>query len=163
MHGSTHLEAPTTWIPSPVHSRIMRANKRSDTKPEVALRSALHRTGFRFRKDVPLRLGGSVIRPDIVFSRKKVAVFVDGCFWHGCPDHYRSPRQNLEFWSRKLQVNVERDARQTALLLENDWTVIRIWEHEPVQDAVAQITAILHGDSGKSDMSSVRRIAPQGH
>src|SRR5690349_8897649 len=93
-------------------SRNMRANKRTGTKPEVALRSALHRMGYRYRKDLLLRLpDGLRVRPDIVFTARKVAVFVDGCFWHACPQHGRNPTTNEWYWTPKLARNVDRDRR----------------------------------------------------
>jgi DNA mismatch endonuclease (patch repair protein) len=88
----------------------MRANRRTDTKPELALRHALHRLGYRYRKDYRLDLdGGRRVRPDIAFTARKVAVFVDGCFWHACPEHGSKPRANEWYWGPKLIKNVERD------------------------------------------------------
>lgn len=125
-------------------SRNMRANRRSNTKPEVALRSALHRLGYRYRKDHRLDLPSGVrVRPDIVFTRRKIAIFVDGCFWHVCPEHGRQPGRNEWYWSPKLRRNVERDRRADAALTESGWQVIRIWEHEPVPDAVAKVQLAL--------------------
>jgi DNA mismatch endonuclease (patch repair protein) len=118
----------------------MRANRRADTKPEVVLRSALHAAGHRFRKDLRLDLDGVRVRPDIVFPRRKVAVFVDGCFWHVCPVHGREPTTNEWYWTPKLRRNVERDRAADAALRGAGWTVVRIWEHEPVADAVVAVT-----------------------
>lgn len=119
----------------------MQANRRANTKPEVSLRSALHRRGFRFRKDLLLRLGNGIrVRPDIVFTARKIAVFVDGCFWHVCPEHGRYPVTNDWYWSPKLRRNIERDQKVNSALLDAGWQVIRIWEHEPLPvaaDAVA--------------------------
>jgi DNA mismatch endonuclease, patch repair protein len=117
----------------------MRANKRKDTRPEVAIRQSLHALGLRFRKDMPLRCGSHLIRPDIVFTRKRVAVFVDGCFWHCCPEHFRAPSRNLSYWEPKLARNVERDRAQDAALAAVGWTVVRIWEHETPSDAAALV------------------------
>jgi DNA mismatch endonuclease (patch repair protein) len=124
-------------------SRNMRANRRADTKPETVLRSALHRLGYRFRKDLRLDLTDARVRPDIVFTARKVAVFVDGCFWHCCPEHGRQPTTNEWYWSPKLRRNVERDRRADAALRAEGWTVIRIWEHERLDDAVARLQATL--------------------
>ena len=121
----------------------MQAIRRADTKPEIRLRSALHALGFRYRKDFPIRIDGRLIRPDIVFTRRKVVVFVDGCFWHSCPEHGRAPGVNQEYWSPKLRRNAERDKVQTLLLEQERWTVIRIWEHVPLEDAVAKVQAAL--------------------
>jgi DNA mismatch endonuclease (patch repair protein) len=98
----------------------------TNTKPEVVLRKALWRRGLRYR--VNMRVEG--LRPDIVFPARRLAVFVDGCFWHGCPQHYARPRTSSEFWARKLALNVERDRLQTLQLLAKDWDVLRFWEHE---------------------------------
>lgn len=97
-----------------------------DTSPEMLLRKALWQNGFRFR--VNFRVVG--IRPDIVFTARKLVVFVDGCFWHGCPQHYVMPRTRPEFWSDKLETNTRRDRKQTVGLMENGWRVLRFWEHE---------------------------------
>lgn len=117
----------------------MAAIRRRDTKPEVRLRSILHRLGYRFRKDHPIRIDDKVIRPDIAFTRRRVAVFIDGCFWHSCPEHGRQPRVNGEYWSPKLEGNVLRDREQTAALESRDWTVLRFWEHEAEDEIVARI------------------------
>jgi DNA mismatch endonuclease (patch repair protein) len=121
----------------------MRANRRTDTLPELRLRSELHRRGLRFRKDYRLDLEGLRVRPDIVFTRARVAVFVDGCFWHSCPRHAELPRANRPFWERKLARTVLRDAEASRALEEAGWTVVRVWEHEPVDDAASVVTAAL--------------------
>lgn len=133
-----------SWASSPATRAIMRANKRADTKPELALRSELHRRGFRFRKDYRVDLGPVKPRPDIVFTRAKVAVFVDGCFWHSCPVHRdKAPRKNLDFWAPKLAGNVERDRRHDAALRDAGWTVVRVWEHVDVSEAAEAVATIL--------------------
>src|SRR4051794_24670789 len=123
----------------------MRANRRRDTCPERAVRSLLHQMGLRFRVDFPVRDGvPRPVRPDLAFTKRKVAVFVDGCFWHGCPDHGRRPGgANDRYWSAKIARNVERDQEQIARLAAAGWTVVRAWEHEEpaliaarVQDAL---------------------------
>jgi DNA mismatch endonuclease (patch repair protein) len=124
---------------SPAVSAQMRGNRRRDTKPEVLVRSLLHRDGLRFRKDVALSVDRVRIRPDIVFSSERVAVFIDGCFWHGCPEHGRAPRANTSYWTAKLTRNVERDVRNNGLLTGAAWTVLRFWEHEPPQLVAAAI------------------------
>jgi DNA mismatch endonuclease (patch repair protein) len=107
----------------------MLATRRRDTPAEVALRSALHRMGLRFRVDRP-PLEGSRRRADIVFTRARVAVFVDGCFWHSCPQHATQPKVNVKWWAEKLEQNRRRDADTTRVLTEAGWTVLRFWEHE---------------------------------
>jgi DNA mismatch endonuclease (patch repair protein) len=125
-------------------SRNMRANRRTDTKPEVTLRSALHAAGFRFRKDYRLDLDSGVrVRPDIVFPRRKVAVFVDGCFWHVCPVHGREPTVNEWYWTPKLRRTIERDRTADSALADAGWTVVRIWEHESSTAALASVVAVL--------------------
>ncbi|MFI6400498.1 very short patch repair endonuclease [Rhodococcus coprophilus] len=135
---------------SPGRSRNMRANRRVDTKPEREIRSALHRRGYRFRKDYRLEFDTVRVRPDIVFTAKRVAVFVDGCFWHACPIHSRSPAVNQWYWSPKLQRNVERDRRADRILADAGWKVVRIWEHEAIDAAVDRVMEILENEGNKN-------------
>jgi DNA mismatch endonuclease, patch repair protein len=122
----------------------MRANRRTDTKPELALRRALHAVGYRYRKDYRLDLdGGKRVRPDIAFTARRVAVFVDGCFWHCCPQHGSKPAVNVGYWDPKLRRNVERDRAADTALTAAGWAVVRIWEHESTDDAVAAVLAAL--------------------
>lgn len=123
----------------------MAAVRRNNTKPELALRSALHSLGLRYRKDYRLDLPGGRVRPDLVFTRRKVAVFVDGCFWHVCPEHATHPADNSEFWRTKLTRNVERDRANDALLEAAGWTVVRVWEHEPVAVAAQRVASVVRG------------------
>lgn len=99
-----------------------------DTKPEMALRRELHRRGRRFFVDRPVLPGRR--RPDLVFPRARVVVFVDGCFWHACPEHLRPARKNAQWWADKLAKNVQRDRDTDRDLREAGWTVVRVWEHE---------------------------------
>ena len=119
----------------------MRGNRRADTKPEVALRSALHAMGYRYRKDFRLDLPLRRVRPDIAFTSRRVAVFVDGCFWHACPQHGSAPKSNEWYWSPKLARNVERDRAADTALEQAGWTVVRLWEHVPLADAVALVVS----------------------
>ena len=124
----------------------MRANRRTDTKPELALRRALHRQGYRFRKDYRLDLAdGKRVRPDIAFTARRVAVFVDGCFWHACPEHGSKPAANVWYWEPKLRQNVERDRAADAALAAAGWNVVRVWEHESLEAAVTAVMAALAG------------------
>lgn len=107
----------------------MRANRGRDTGPELAVRRALHRMGLRYRVDHPLPFDRRR-RADISFTRARVAVFIDGCFWHGCPEHGTTPRTNAEFWSEKIARNRTRDVDTTARLERAGWMVLRFWEHE---------------------------------
>jgi DNA mismatch endonuclease (patch repair protein) len=134
-------------------SRNMQAIRRSNTKPEVALRSALHRLGYRYRKDFRLDLADGVrVRPDIVFTARKIAVFVDGCFWHVCPVHGREPTSNEWYWAPKLRRTVERDRAADASLTAAGWRVVRLWEHEPLPSAVDAVVEA----AGPPDRTSVR-------
>jgi len=131
-------------IPSSIGaSATMRANRRSDTQPEVRIRSLLHRAGFRFRKDHAIQLVGTRVRPDVVFPRTQLAVFIDGCFWHNCPEHGSIPRVNAEYWRLKLAYNAERDRQSSRALESAGWLVLRIWEHVQPSDAVDQIARCL--------------------
>ena len=133
----TALDSPSPS--SAAASATMRANRRRDTTPERILRSTLHRLGFRFRVDHLFEVGGRRVRPDVVFTRRRVAVFVDGCFWHSCPEHGQQPTANAHYWKLKLQRNVERDQTDTEALERGGWTVVRVWEHESAQEAVATV------------------------
>lgn len=124
-------------------TRVGKGNGRTDTKPEVALRSELHRRGLRFRKDLPVSIDGRKIRPDIVFTRARVVIFVDGCFWHGCPEHQVIPKSNRDYWVPKLRRNVERDRAADESLSAAGWLVLRVWEHEDVEVAADRIAAAL--------------------
>jgi DNA mismatch endonuclease, patch repair protein len=119
----------------------MRGNRSRDTKPELALRRALHREGLRFH--VHRRIEPTRTYADIVFPRRRIAVFVDGCFWHGCPRHYRPSTKNAAYWSAKIIRNVTRDRANDVLLKERGWTVVRVWEHEPIDEAVERIAALV--------------------
>ena len=122
----------------------MKANRRTDTKPEMALRRALHGLGYRYRKDLRLDLaGGTRVRPDIVFTARKIAVFIDGCFWHCCPEHGSAPAANTWYWEPKLRRNVERDRAADEALHAAGWTVIRFWEHEAIDAAVERVADTL--------------------
>jgi DNA mismatch endonuclease, patch repair protein len=122
----------------------MRGNRLRDTKPEIAVRSALHRLGLRFRKDLHLRIGGPRgVRSDLAFTRQRVVVFIDGCFWHSCPLHGHVPTTNSGYWHEKLKRNVERDERNTQALTNAGWKVVRIWEHEPLDEAVSLVLRAL--------------------
>jgi DNA mismatch endonuclease (patch repair protein) len=114
----------------------MRGNRARDTKAELAVRQLVHATGLRYRVDA--RPETDLRRTaDLLFTRAKVAVFVDGCYWHGCPEHFRMPAVNLDYWSMKIGRNRERDIETTARLEERGWMVLRFWEHE-VPTSVAE-------------------------
>jgi DNA mismatch endonuclease (patch repair protein) len=118
-------------------SARLRRQPRSATKPEVALRRELHRRGLRFRVNHP----GLPGRPDVAFTRAKVAVFVDGCFWHCCPDHGTLPRNNREWWRAKLDRNIARDGAKDAALAGLGWSVLHVWEHEAAGESADRVEA----------------------
>jgi DNA mismatch endonuclease, patch repair protein len=134
--------ADTAVPSSPEASARMRSNRARDTGPERAVRSGLHRKGLRFRVHQPV-IPGSRRRTDIVFPSVRVAVFIDGCFWHGCPVHGTMPKSNREFWEGKFQVNRERDRDTDHLLRDLGWTVLRFWEHAGVEEVVSEIEAVV--------------------
>src|SRR5262245_2139485 len=133
-----------SWASSIGARRTMVANRPVDTGPERSVRSALHRRGFRFRKNLSIRVGSTQTRPDIVFTTARVAVYVDGCFWHCCPEHATRPKSNAQFWDRKLRDNVKRDRRVDRALTQAGWAVLRVWEHEEPESAVESIVDLLN-------------------
>lgn len=119
--------------------KVMQANQ-SGTKPELAVGSALHRRGLRYRKHV--RPEPSLrCTADFVFRKARVAVFIDGCFWHGCPQHGRVPKDPTGYWGVKLRRNSERDRRNDEALTERGWAVLRFWEHDDPDAAAATVEA----------------------
>jgi len=132
------MVAPRPSASSPTVQRRMQNQRRRDTAPEIALRKELHRLGLRFRVDHQV-LRGMRRRADVAFTRAKVAVFVDGCFWHSCPDHATYPKANAEWWTDKLAANVRRDRATDDALRTAGWRVVRIWEHSDVHTAAEQV------------------------
>jgi DNA mismatch endonuclease (patch repair protein) len=122
----------------------MQANKRRDTGPELAIRSLLHADGLRFRVDLPLPFDRRR-RADIVFVRVRLYVFVDGCFWHGCPDHFVPPKTRADFWRRKIERNVQRDAETSAALRSTGAVCLRLWEHVDPRVAAATVRSTYQG------------------
>lgn len=129
---------PAGGKPAPLSALVsqqMKAMPRQDTRLEVALRREMHRRGLRFR--IHLReLPGT---PDVALTKARVAVFVDGCFWHRCPEHGTAPKNNAEWWAHKLEANVERDRRNNRRLRDLGWIPVRVWEHEDLVDAAEKI------------------------
>lgn len=128
--------------PQPANESVrtrMQGQRRTGTEPELALRRELWRRGLRYRVD--LKVLGSRRRADIVFVGARVAVFVDGCFWHSCPLHGTNPKNNAEWWSEKLSANVRRDRDTDAALANADWIVVRVWEHERPFSAADRVEA----------------------
>lgn len=122
------LRRTESWVSTPGTCASMQSNRGRDTSHELAVGRRLHALGLRYR--VSIRPISNVRRTaDIVFTRTKVAVFIDGCFWHGCPAHYQAPARNAEFWLEKRRRNQERDVETDAKLAETEWRVLRYWEH----------------------------------
>ncbi len=133
-------------------SKNMSAIRNRNTKPEIKLRKALFRIGLRFR--VNYNLPG---KPDIVFPGKKLAVFVDGCFWHCCPRCYREPDDNKEYWKKKIATNVKRDEKVNTILTEDGWNVLRFWEHEVKKD-ITRVVEIIINALNQTDKVVSKRI-----
>ena len=124
-------------------SRRMSRTRGRDTKPEVAVRRALHARGYRFRINYAPLPDKRRRTADIAFTGPKLLVMIDGCFWHMCPIHYVEPKTRTDFWAAKIQANVARDRDSTRLFNEAGWTVLRFWEHESVSHVVEQIVLTL--------------------
>lgn len=136
--GGWGIQGPVGHDTGSAIRRTMQGNRSRDTKPELRLRSVLHARGLRYRVAArPIR--GVRRTADVVFFSARVAVFVDGCFWHGCPHHYRRPSSNVGYWDAKVRRNEARDCEVEALLAEAGWTVVRVWEHEDPQAAADRI------------------------
>jgi DNA mismatch endonuclease (patch repair protein) len=121
----------------------MQSNKGRDTKPEVALRSAVHALGLRYRVSTQ-PLEGLRRTADLVFARARVAVFLDGCFWHGCPDHHTVATTNAKYWSNKVTENRGRDRDTDERLSEAGWVSLRIWEHEDPHEAALRVRQVVN-------------------
>lgn len=138
--GETWVAPEGSWASSAARRRNMQAIRSRDTKPELMVRSLLHAQGLRYRvaaKPVP-----SLRRTaDIVFRPAKLAVFIDGCYWHGCPEHYVPPKTNPGYWSGKVARNMARDSDTNEQLQAAGWTVLRFWEHDPPEDCALRIAA----------------------
>ena len=126
--------------------RSMISNRRRDTGPEIAVRRILHARGLRFRVDYPIRTAKRAVRVDIAFPRAKLAILIDGCFWHGCPVHGTMPVRNRDYWEPKITRNKERDLHQAELLTEAGWRVRRFWTHEPADQISSGILMCLGAD-----------------
>lgn len=135
-------------------SQRMSRHPRRDSQPELAVRRLLHKAGVRYR--IQVRVPGMRRRTiDIAFPRWKLAVFVDGCFWHGCPTHRSYPVANTDFWRKKIDGNVSRDAETTRHLAATGWVVVRVWEHEAAAAAAAQVLLML--ELRKAEVPPARR------
>ena len=136
--GLDSVVTGASWASSAGTRASMQANKGRDTRPELAVRRAVHALGLRYR--VSTRPLASLRRTaDLVFTRARVAVFVDGCFWHGCPEHHTIAKTNADFWATKTARNRERDAETDGLLREAGWLSLRFWEHQDPDDVAAAV------------------------
>ncbi|WP_454119244.1 very short patch repair endonuclease [Microbacterium lacticum] len=120
----------TPWASSDAARKTMQGNRGRDTKAELAVRRLVHAAGLRYR--VNARPEPDLRRTaDLLFTRARVAVFIDGCYWHGCPEHFSMPATNLDYWSTKIGRNQARDLETTTVLEARGWLVLRFWEHDP--------------------------------
>lgn len=145
-----------SWASSAANRRSMRGNRSRDTSPELALRRLVHAAGLRYRvaaKPLP----GMRRTADLVFGPTRVAVFIDGCYWHGCPEHFVPPKTNPEYWRQKIAGNIQRDHDTDARLAAAGWLVLRFWEHQP-PDECAQ--AVRNAVADRRKQSAPRR-APE--
>jgi len=137
--GKTTFQQPI----SAATVKVMRANKGVNTRPEIAIRSTLHKLGCRYRVNFKIQAGHRKCRPDIVFTKQRLAVFVDGCFWHCCALHGKIPKSNIDYWQQKFERNKKRDRQDTEALILHGWKVLRIWEHTDTAEAVKSIVSVL--------------------
>jgi DNA mismatch endonuclease (patch repair protein) len=133
---------PGSWASSPAARRTMQSNQKKNTKPELVLRQALHALGLRYRIHTTPGQTSRCIA-DVVFPTERVAIFVDGCFWHGCTLHTSPPRTNAEYWGQKIRGNRERDLQTDRVLAEGGWLSIRVWEHEDPAAAAGSIVKLV--------------------
>ncbi len=150
--------------PAPVASSaavagIMRRTGRRDTAPELALRRELHRRGLRYLVDATPPGTNRRRRADLVFRGARVAVFVDGCFWHSCPVHVHRPRANAAWWQVKLGSITARDRDTDARLTQAGWHVVRVWEHEDVVAAADRVHGVVHARRPAAGRNAVRSRA----
>lgn len=143
----------SSWATSEATRRSMQGNRGRDTGPEIAVRRIVHSRGLRYRVDAR-PLAALNRRADLVFSRAKVAVFIDGCFWHGCPDHHTVAKANATYWAKKVETNRQRDLDTSERLQGAGWLVLRFWEHQPSSEVAEAIVhavqerrgAVVHSD-----------------
>ncbi|MDQ4503897.1 very short patch repair endonuclease [Sinomonas sp. ASV322] len=133
-----------SWASTPAIRKTMQGNRSRDTAPELLVRRAVHAMGLRYR--VAFRPEPELRRTaDLVFTRARIAVFIDGCYWHGCPEHYIEPKRNVDYWRPKIARNRERDEQTTAALASHGWLVLRFWSHEDPATVARTIRAAVVG------------------
>ena len=140
--GASWTPPEGSWASSAAIRKTMLGSRSRDTRPELALRSAVHRLGLRYRVSAA-PIPGLRRTADLLFRQGRVAVFVDGCFFHGCPSHYSPPKTNTTYWAAKVARNQDRDADTDARLSEAGWEVVRIWQHEDPDEAAARVAAVV--------------------
>ncbi|MEA5456428.1 very short patch repair endonuclease [Sinomonas sp. JGH33] len=137
-----------SWASTPAIRKTMQGNRSRDTAPELLVRRAVHAMGLRYR--VAFRPEPDLRRTaDLVFTRARIAVFIDGCYWHGCPEHYIEPKRNVDYWRPKIARNRERDEQTTAALASRGWLVLRFWSHEDPAAVAEAIRAAVIGEAAK--------------
>ena len=144
---------PRVQPSSPEASRRMAKVRQKGTGAEIALRRELYRRGLRYRVDFEVLKKPRRVA-DIAFPGRMIAIFVDGCFWHGCPEHATWPKQNSDFWRQKIETNRARDADTNERLRNIGWTVLRVWEHEPPTDAADIVVQTVAMGRSKRNASS---------
>lgn len=138
MAARPRLTRGDSWASSDAARATMRGNRSRDTKPELLVRRIVHAAGYRYR--VNARPEKDLCRTaDLLFRPARVAVFIDGCFWHGCPEHYIAPKAHDTYWSEKVERNRARDLETTEILRSRHWTVLRFWEHEEPAEVAARV------------------------
>lgn len=139
LNSTWHSPTSMDNVSPEVRSRTMRAVHARNTAPEVRLRRGLFGQGLRGYRVTPCAVPG---HPDIAYTKARLAIFVDGCYWHGCPSHCRRPSSNAEYWNAKIDRNMARDKRMSTTLQRAGWTVVRIWEHEVKENLSAAIERV---------------------
>jgi DNA mismatch endonuclease (patch repair protein) len=155
--GVSETLPPQSWASSVATRKSMRGNTRRDTSPEWKVRRLLHARGLRYRVDLQLPFDKRR-RADITFTRAKVMVFIDGCFWHACPEHYVAPKAHPEYWGPKIAANRARDVETTQRLQADGWTVLRFWEHEDPESVALRVAAVV-GDAAMAAAPAEREAA----
>lgn len=145
---------------SPAVAAVMRGNRKADTIAELRARSALHAAGLRFRKSLVIRTRNRRVVVDVAFPARRLAVFIDGCFWHSCPVHGTRPTSHVDYWSWKLTRNTERDHIVDGELRDLGWSVLRIWEHEAADQVVYRVKTELIDLLAMTDATTAE--APRG-
>ncbi|MCV2488251.1 very short patch repair endonuclease [Geodermatophilus sp. YIM 151500] len=147
-----------SWASSAAAQRVMRGNRHRDSRPELAVRRAAHALGLRYRV-ATAPLAGVRRTADLVFPGQRVAVFVDGCFWHGCPRHYVASKTNRDFWDNKIAANRLRDNETNELLDQAGWVALRFWAHEEPASVATQIYRVVHKRRTRKQQSTPQKHA----